>query len=355
MPRTALISLVLSALIVAPIRPAHAEENAEFDILEARFDTAVADFMQEYTAADSEQAREEMMANPHIEPRARFTPEFHAAALAHEGELRAVPFLVWLVRHGSLSSPEVGEAAIRALFDRHLGDPGIEKLPGALYSLRNVRGFEATEASLNKALRTGESKSLRGVTLVYRGRLREKAGREEPARVDLEEALTLDLEDDLAGRAREALARLESPLVGSRAPNLVGSTLRDPTFDAEELEGKVVLVSFWGMWCGPCVAELPTLQEFADRFGGRGFRIIGVNSDEDVDRLREFLKQRNISWSQLLDGSTQGEIAREWRVSSWPMSYLLDREGIVRHRGSGVAELEIAIGRLLAGNSQIVQ
>lgn len=101
------------------------------------------------------------------------------------------------------------------------------------------------------------------------------------------------------------------------------------------------------MWCGPCVGALPKLQRLAERFAGRPFVILGVNSDEDPEALRRFLASRKIGWPQILDGSTGGPNATAWGVADWPTYYLVDGTGKVRSRNLVGEDRERSIEELL--------
>ena len=65
---------------------------------------------------------------------------------------------------------------------------------------------------------------------------------------------------------------------------------------------------------------------------GKPFALIGVNSDGDAPKVREILEQEGITWRQAVDGRSAGPWARAWYVSSWPTSYLIDAEGVIRAR-----------------------
>ena len=65
-----------------------------------------------------------------------------------------------------------------------------------------------------------------------------------------------------------------------------------------------------------------------EKFQGRPFVIIGVNSDSDREKLKTVLQREKITWRSFWDGgSPNGPIARQWNVSGWPTTYLIDHEG----------------------------
>src|SRR4051794_25948885 len=72
------------------------------------------------------------------------------------------------------------------------------------------------------------------------------------------------------------LAKLVLP-VGPLAQEIEGEDLDGKFFKLSEYKGKVVLLDFWGMWCGPCVAFLPHGKKVVEEFKGRPFVALGVN------------------------------------------------------------------------------
>ena len=98
---------------------------------------------------------------------------------------------------------------------------------------------------------------------------------------------------------------------------------------AEQLAGRVVLLDFWATWCAPCLAEIPTLRQASDRFGERGFLVLGVSMNRtDRRTLSEFLRRQEIEWPQLHDGrGFAGSIARRFQVEAVPRALLIDRSG----------------------------
>jgi hypothetical protein len=81
----------------------------------------------------------------------------------------------------------------------------------------------------------------------------------------------------------------------------------------------------------------PHERSLVKKFEGRPFVIVGVNSDDDKDRLKERMNEEKITWRSFWDGgSTDGPIASRWNVHGWPTVYLIDHEGkIIGHHGRG--------------------
>ncbi len=96
----------------------------------------------------------------------------------------------------------------------------------------------------------------------------------------------------------------------------------------------------------------PHERSLVERLKDKPFVIIGVNSDKDREALKPVLKEQNITWRSFWNGgSTGGPISTAWGVQGWPTLYLIDHEGVIRHKWAGSpgeAVLDKAIEELLA-------
>jgi len=131
-----------------------------------------------------------------------------------------------------------------------------------------------------------------------------------------------------------------------------------PEFDVKDLDGKpltvkgykgkVVLVDFWATWCGPCVNELPNVLSTYEKFHGKGFEIIGISLDKDEDRLKEFIKNKNMPWRQYFDGKGwQNKLAAQFGVQSIPATFLLDGESKIVAKDLRGSALGTEVAKLL--------
>ncbi len=95
---------------------------------------------------------------------------------------------------------------------------------------------------------------------------------------------------------------------------------------------------------------LPHEREMVKRLAGKPFTLLGINSDESRSALKKTLEDEHITWPNIHDGPPgEGKIANRWNIESWPMIYILDHTGKIRHRGHRLRdkELEEAVVTLL--------
>lgn len=130
-------------------------------------------------------------------------------------------------------------------------------------------------------------------------------------------------------------------------PDFTGKPVR-----LRELRGKVVLVDFWASWCGPCKEELPLLDKLQRKYAQRGLAVIGVNVDDGEAIAKEFLQNRKLNLSFPVVNDRKHDVAARYAPGTMPSSFVVDREGRVRHVHSGfrsgdAAKLESVIQGLL--------
>jgi len=98
-------------------------------------------------------------------------------------------------------------------------------------------------------------------------------------------------------------------------------------------KGKVVFLSFWATWCGPCKEELPSVEALYSKLSAKGFVVVAVDMGEDKAKVAQFAKDHNLTFPVLLDGNAA--VGMAYGASSIPTNYLLDRSGRVIARVVG--------------------
>ena len=82
----------------------------------------------------------------------------------------------------------------------------------------------------------------------------------------------------------------------------------------------------------------------------RPFALIGVNSDKNLEKIREIVKKKNLTWRSFWNGpkGTRGPHSERWNVEGWPTIYLIDHEGVIRYKNVRGDKLDAAIEELVA-------
>jgi len=116
--------------------------------------------------------------------------------------------------------------------------------------------------------------------------------------------------------------------VGSTMPPYTAAMLDGGTFDVAAERGHVVLLNVWATWCGPCRYEIPALEKLHQKYGGRGFKVIGISIDEGESQpVKQFVTDNAVRYPVALD--PDGKAANLFQTSVIPTSVLIDRKGKV--------------------------
>ena len=130
--------------------------------------------------------------------------------------------------------------------------------------------------------------------------------------------------------------------VGQPAPPIEPASWldRNGATGPPDVAGKVVLVDFWGISCGPCVAELPEVQAAADHFADRKDLVfIGLHeSGATADQVAEFARKRGLSYRLAVDRPADeegwfGATFKDYGVRGIPAAAVIDRKGNVAFVG----------------------
>jgi thiol-disulfide isomerase/thioredoxin len=131
---------------------------------------------------------------------------------------------------------------------------------------------------------------------------------------------------------------IESTMIGSVIPNFTtNKTMDDKDFTFNSLRGKYVLIDFWGIWCGPCVAEMPTVKKYANEYADK-LTVLGINSGDNKEKIKGFITKNGYDWQQLMSGKNSDNLVLKFNVSGFPTKFIIDPEGKILHRYLGSSE-----------------
>ena|SRR5271167_4586934 len=123
--------------------------------------------------------------------------------------------------------------------------------------------------------------------------------------------------------------------IGSRLPAFSVRDLQGREISSADLGGKVILIDFWATWCQPCKKEMPGYQKLLDRYGSRGFAVVGFKADmmKDTEDPLEFAKKIRVRYP--LAVATDDMTKKFGGIEGLPTALLYDRQGILRKKVVG--------------------
>ncbi len=143
-----------------------------------------------------------------------------------------------------------------------------------------------------------------------------------PKKADLDKNLIVFQENKSKDYKRVEFA------VGKIMPDFQFKDLSGKKRTLSEFQGKYVILDVWGFWCPPCRKEMPYLREAYKRYKSRGLEIVGLNTDTyTIDSINKALKENEMNWTQAQFESVSKMLSEEFRISSFPTTFLLSPEG----------------------------
>jgi len=120
--------------------------------------------------------------------------------------------------------------------------------------------------------------------------------------------------------------------IGSSLPDFTVTDLQGHSLSTTDLRSKVVLVDFWATWCQPCKKEMPGYQNLVDRYGSRGFAVVGFKFDTMADTENPVIFAHRIGVHYPLAVASEDLRERFGGIEGLPTTMLYDRQGILRKK-----------------------
>ncbi|HEY6084851.1 MAG TPA: TlpA disulfide reductase family protein [Nitrospira sp.] len=124
---------------------------------------------------------------------------------------------------------------------------------------------------------------------------------------------------------------------GEEAPNFQLRDMEGRMIALSDLRGKVVLINFWATWCGPCRVEMPAMEQLYRTYSRNDFEILAVSTDpQGAAVTRPFQQENHLTFPILHDAEYR--VGLTYGARSLPMTFMVDRQGIVRQQIFGARD-----------------
>ena len=132
---------------------------------------------------------------------------------------------------------------------------------------------------------------------------------------------------------------------GAQAPAFTLEDLEGNLISLESMRGRQVIVNFWQLSCGPCLAEKKEFQDFINEYGQDEVVILSINLRDTPEQINAYMEENQYTFPVLMD--TSDNIAGvEYRVRATPTNVFIDEEGLVKHRVEGAMNVAFMKERL---------
>ncbi len=117
---------------------------------------------------------------------------------------------------------------------------------------------------------------------------------------------------------------------GSTAPKFAITSDQGKAISRSDFGGKLLVLNFWATWCQPCLQELPSLDQFANRFAGKGVTVLAVSVDRNEKRYKDLLSRVKPSFQTARD--PEADIPVSYGTFMYPETYIIDHTGKVIYK-----------------------
>jgi thiol-disulfide isomerase/thioredoxin len=128
---------------------------------------------------------------------------------------------------------------------------------------------------------------------------------------------------------------INSQEVGSKAPDFSDRDLEGNNVKLSEISDKVIVLDFWASWCIPCKKSMPHLADLYNKLKDVSLTIIGVNLDEDKNKINTFKESIGIEIPFTIINDKESKLPILYNVEGMPTTIIIDKQGIIKFKETG--------------------
>ena len=143
-----------------------------------------------------------------------------------------------------------------------------------------------------------------------------------------------------------ALSKARKLQIGQPAPAFTLDDLDGQSVSLNQFKGQVVLLDFWASWCGPCIGDLPDLRKIKERTAGQSVVFLNLSLDDDEAAWRKAVDKHEIKGVHVRAAGMGSDVARSYNIDALPSYYLVDSQGFLVERLSGVRDTDAIVAMI---------
>lgn len=144
------------------------------------------------------------------------------------------------------------------------------------------------------------------------------------------------------------MALRNQPVVGRPAPAFTIPDTAGVAVPLSRFKGQLVLLDFWGHWCGPCIASMPHLKEVQARYA-RQLAVVGIGMEnaDDKPQWQQAIRKHQANWAQLSELKGEEGVIAQYNITAFPTYLLLNQQGVVVERSNELGPIEAKLKMLV--------
>lgn len=106
--------------------------------------------------------------------------------------------------------------------------------------------------------------------------------------------------------------------------------------DFNDYRGKTIFLNMWATWCGPCRAEMPSIQKLYESVGSDSiqFVMLSIDREEDLNKVEQYVASKKFTFPTFI----AGELPAQLQVKIIPTTFVISPEGVIVYKKSGMAD-----------------